>query len=433
MFRQAIARSAILRNWRPRAIDERPPAHRCEVVVEDVRGVDESLEPTHCASRVTLTPWRPARRSVTSAGSRRSSRSPAKHGFGYFFETHRVTRRAPVPTPRGARRRPLAARRAPAGDARRAGPDLRQVRAGALDAPRRPAAGHHRRAPRPPGRRQAVPVRAGRGDRDRGARAHGRAAVPRVRADAGRVGLDRPGAPGRAPEREARGGEGAATRRAEADRRRPRADDAGREARARAGEGARVRRPHGARRRVLAPDPPRARLPARGAQRRGVPPQLRGPPARRRAAGLLELHALARAHARAARGAAAGRHRRGRLHGRGAPPPRVPDHRDVDDDDLPPRLLPRRPAPGEHHGARRPTGSGSSTSAPSASSPTRTCRRRPASSSTRRPRTWTRCRSASPTSASSTRRSARRSSAPSCARSTTATTVRASPRSTRCR
>ena len=67
--------------------------------------------------------------------------------------------------------------------------------------------------------------------------------------------------------------------------------------------------PDGARRRVLAPDPPRARLPARGAQRRGVPPQLRGPPARRRAAGLLELHALARAHARAARGAAAGRHR----------------------------------------------------------------------------------------------------------------------------
>ena len=39
--------------------------------------------------------------------------------------------------------------------------------------------------------------------------------------------------------------------------------------------------PARARRRVLAPDPPRARLPARGAQRRGVPPQLRRSPARR--------------------------------------------------------------------------------------------------------------------------------------------------------
>ena len=41
------------------------------------------------------------------------------------------------------------------------------------------------------------------------------------------------------------------------------------------------------------------------------------------------------------------------LHARGAAAPRVSDGRDVDDDDLPARVLPRRPAPGEHP---RPTG-----------------------------------------------------------------------------
>lgn len=46
---------------------------------------------------------------------------------------------------------------------------------------------------------------------------------------------------------------------------------------------------------------------------------------------------------------------------------------------------------------------------------------------------WTRCRSGSPTSASSIRRSGRSSSPRSCASSTTATTARASRRSTRCR
>ena len=53
--------------------------------------------------------------------------------------------------------------------------------------------------------------------------------------------------------------------------------------------------------------------------------------------------------------------------------PRLPRHRGVDDDDLPPRLLPRRSAPGEHPRARRPTRSGSSTSGRPGSSPTTTC------------------------------------------------------------
>ena len=46
------------------------------------------------------------------------------------------------------------------------------------------------------------------------------------------------------------------------------------------------------------------------------------------------------------------RPRPGRVLGRGAAPARVPDRRGVDDDDLPARLLPRRPASGEHPRAR---------------------------------------------------------------------------------
>ncbi len=41
------------------------------------------------------------------------------------------------------------------------------------------------------------------------------------------------------------------------------------------------------------------------------------------------------------------------VHARRAPRPRVPGHRGVDDDDLQARVLPRRPAPGEHPRARR--------------------------------------------------------------------------------
>ena len=115
------------------------------------------------------------------------------------------------------------------------------------------------------------------------------------------------------------------------------------------------------------------RLEARNAET--LPPQLRRPPARPHPARLLELHARARADARVPRGHAARRHRRARRT-RSSERRRlaVRDHRGVDDDDLPPRVLPRRPAPGEHPRRSSPTRSASSTSAWPGSSPTTTCR-----------------------------------------------------------
>ena len=86
-------------------------------------------------------------------------------------------------------------------------------------------------------------------------------------------------------------------------------------------------------------------------QRRRLPPQLRRPSARRGAAHLLDLHPQPRAHARVPRGRAAPRPRVRPVVARAAPPARLPRRRDLDDDDLPARLLPRRPAPGEHPGA----------------------------------------------------------------------------------
>ena len=117
---------------------------------------------------------------------------------------------------RGGERRgdPLGARPAPARDARRARPDLRQVRPAPLDAAGHRAAGHHRRAPQAPGRRAAVPLRGRRAHDPRGARPLDRAALPRVRRAAGRRRLDRPGAPRGAPERPPGRGEGAAAERA---------------------------------------------------------------------------------------------------------------------------------------------------------------------------------------------------------------------------
>src|SRR5215218_1923660 len=71
-------------------------------------------------------------------------------------------------------------------------------------------------------------------------------------------------------------------------------------------EGARSRvrlhRRRGARRRVCALDPPGARLPARGPERPALPPQLRGPPARRDSARVLELYERARPDDRVSRG-----------------------------------------------------------------------------------------------------------------------------------
>ena len=81
-----------------------------------------------------------------------------RHGFGYFFERHKLTDVLPWTDAGRAGRRGgcrLGARAAPARDARRARPDVRQVRPAALDAARRRPAGHRRRAARPPGRRDA--------------------------------------------------------------------------------------------------------------------------------------------------------------------------------------------------------------------------------------------------------------------------------------
>ena len=85
-----------------------------------------------------------------------------------------------------------------------------------------------------------------------------------------------------------------------ADRVGPAADALGGARRARARPLARLHRLRGARRRVRALDPAGARLPARGAERRDVPAQLRRLDRGRRAAGDLALLVGARAHARAA-------------------------------------------------------------------------------------------------------------------------------------
>jgi hypothetical protein len=79
-----------------------------------------------------------------------------------------------------------------------------------------------------------------------------------------------------------------------------------------------IHRYEAARRRVRAVDPPGARLSAGSAQRRDVPPQLRGAPARPRPARLLVVHTQPRADARVARRHAGRRHRSERVVARGA-------------------------------------------------------------------------------------------------------------------
>ena len=233
------------------------------------------------------------------------------------------------------------------------------------------------------------------------------------------------------PERPHGGRQGAAARRRAPDRGRPRPPVPGGAAREGARARARLRRRARARRRVRAADPAGARLPARGAQRAGVPPQLRRRPARARPEGPLDVHAGARPHARMARRGAARRRRHARALARGAARPRVPRRRDLDDDDLPPRVLPRRPAPREH---ARPAGGGDDR-------PRRLRRRRQAQrrrhdeADTAVHRRRGGERRHAPEAPRRSRRalsegSARRSSSPSCARSTTGTTARASPRST---
>ena len=231
------------------------------------------------------------------------SQVAAKHGFGYFFDTHR---------PHGMRSR--RAREVDiSADGSNRGLRVRQmldelgptfVKFGQLLSTRPdivpPDIVFELQGA--PGRCHAGRVLRGRTRHPGGAGADRRAALPRLRGGAGRGSVDRPGAPGDAPQRATRRGKGAAAGRAEADRGRSRADVPGGAPRPRPREGARVHRRRLARRRVRADDPTGARLPDGGAQRRAVPPQLRRASARARPARLLELLALACAHARAPRG-----------------------------------------------------------------------------------------------------------------------------------
>ena len=204
------------------------------------------------------------------------------------------------------------------------------------------------------------------GDRGR-PRADARAGVPSLRRAADRRRLDRPGASRDAPERRRGRGQGAAPERPAPDRVRPRAALPGRAHDQGARPRARLHRRAGARRRVRPLDPAGARLQARGAPRRDLPPQLRRLGARRRAEGLLGLLDRPDADPRVPGRRPARRPRLRRDVPGGAARARVPGHADVDGDDLRARLLPRRPASGERARALGETGSVSSTSASPAS------------------------------------------------------------------
>ena len=132
-----------------------------------------------------------------------------------------------------------------------------------------------RRARQAAGRDGAVPVRAGQG-RDRvGLRRAAGVAVPRVRRGAVRRGEHRPGAPGRAPGRHARGGQDPATRNPRGHRGRPRHPahpGAAGPGSNRPGQTLRPRRPG---RRVRAGHPRGVRLRARGRERRTPRQRLR--------------------------------------------------------------------------------------------------------------------------------------------------------------
>ena len=164
----------------------RPAARRARVPARRAAADAAVAVARSAIARVTLEAMaQPATRSLGRLSE--IAQVMVRHGFGYFLEAHKLTdllpgRSAETRLAAVVRRRLVGARPAPARAARRARPDVREVRAAALDAPGRRAAGHHRRAARAPGRRAPVPVRAGRA-RDRGgSRQLDRAALPRVRA-----------------------------------------------------------------------------------------------------------------------------------------------------------------------------------------------------------------------------------------------------------
>ena len=289
-----------------------------------------------------------------------------RHGFGF------VARRAPRT---GDDELGDAARPAPARDARRARADVRQVRPAALDPAGHRPARHHRRAARPPGRRQAVPVRRRRARDPRGARAADRAALPRVRRDSrsrrrrsarctapccpnGRrvaVKVQRPNAP-RQIESDIQLLEQAARLVKE----RVRALDFV-DTREIVDEFARSIR--------LELD---YRQEGRNAQ--AFHRNFAGHPHVAVPRVYWSYTSKRRADARVPRRRPARRPRARRVDDRAAPPPRLRDRRGLADDDLPPRLLPRRPAPGEHPRALARAHRRSSTSGSRESSPTATCR-----------------------------------------------------------
>ncbi len=188
--------------------------------------------------------------------------------------TRRDTPRLRLPHRPAAQQRQHAARRprpASARDARRARPDVRQVRPAPLHAARRDAARHRRRVAKPAGRRHADRLRRrAAGDRG-GDGAHDRAGVPDVRRDADRRRVHRSGSPRDAADRRRGGRQGAAARGAPPDRVGPPADAVGRPRRPRAGARPRLHRRRSPGGGVQPFDPAGARLPARGAERRDVP------------------------------------------------------------------------------------------------------------------------------------------------------------------
>ena len=216
--RAAIA--DVLESWRREAsrLGESDGEHRCARRLRARGGVARRRERARAPRRAARAPSAVARarrrllglagaraynpRMATTQGPSRNlgrlseiAQVAARHGFGYVIRRNRLGRSVRAERRRRRRRDGLGPRPAPEDDARRARADIRQVRPAPLDRPGRRAARHRRRAPRPPGRRLAGPVRAGARRRRGRARSADRARVPRVRLGAARVGVDRPGAP----------------------------------------------------------------------------------------------------------------------------------------------------------------------------------------------------------------------------------------------